>query len=230
MLRELPFLNSRLVRIFNLFMEIILIVTSAVIITLITYYVITRYLLGLNFNGFEEIAILIIVWMYFIGSANASREQSHISADMLDLFIKKFKVKKGLQLFYRFVGMGVLCFMIYLSIDFMSFNAERHVATIIFKWPMYIYHFSMVLGFCLMLFYDICHTVNAILEYKKVLRGEITRETIAVGEITGGPIAVGTIAGETIVETIPAGEIPAGTTTGDTKADTETDTQGGNGA
>ena len=171
-MRELPILNSKAVRAINRFMEIILILTSAVVVLLVTYYVVTRYLLHWNFNGFEEIAILLIVWMYFIGSANASREQSHIAADMLDLFIKKITVKKGLQLFYRLVGLIILGVLLWLSFDFMHFNAVRHVSTITFKWPMYIYHFSMVLGFTLMLFYDACHFLSSLLDFRTLLRGK----------------------------------------------------------
>ena len=83
-----PILETRFFKLLEKILRFVLIFTGIAIVLLVTYYVITRYLLGTNFNGFEELCILIVVWMYFFGAANASREQSHISADMLDLFVK----------------------------------------------------------------------------------------------------------------------------------------------
>ena len=82
-----PILETRFFKLLEKILRFVLIFTGIAIVLLVTYYVITRYLLGTNFSGFEELCILIVVWMYFFGAANASREQSHISADMLDLFV-----------------------------------------------------------------------------------------------------------------------------------------------
>jgi TRAP-type C4-dicarboxylate transport system permease small subunit len=175
-LQELPILKTKPFIVIHRIMEIILVASSAIIVILVSTYVVTRYILKINFNGFEEICILIIVWMYFIGSANASREQSHIAADMLALFVKNPNIKKRLQFFYRIVGLVVLGFMLYLSIDFMTFNMGHHAKTIILKWPLYLYHASMVAGFALMFFYDICHTIEAFIEIRHLGTVEIPAE------------------------------------------------------
>ena len=143
-------------------MKIILIVTSALITLLVTFYVVIRYATPINFNGFEEIIILLVVWLYFIGSANASREKSHIAADMLDLFIKSERAKQSLKFFSQVVGFIVLAIMLVLSLDYMAFNIEYDTKTVIYRFPMYIYHGSMVLGFILMLLYDTCHLIKTV--------------------------------------------------------------------
>ena len=143
-------------------MKGILVATSAAIILLVTFYVIIRYITPINFNGFEEIVILLVVWLYFIGSANASREKSHIAADMLDLFIKQETTKQRIKLLSQFVGFAVLAIMLYLSIDYLKFNAEYHAKTVIFGLPMFIYHASLVIGLILMLFYDTCYLVMSL--------------------------------------------------------------------
>jgi len=142
------------------FMKAILIITGALIILLVTAYVLTRYLFKVNFDGFEELCTLIVVWMYFIGSANASREQSHIAADMLGLFVKKESVFNKFVIVRHALGVIVIAIMLYLSFDFMWFNAMMKAKSMTYHIPMYCYHFSLFLGILLMLFYDICHLVN----------------------------------------------------------------------
>lgn len=155
-------LDSKAVSVINKMMEAILVASSTIIIVLVTFYVIIRYFTPINFIGFEEIVILLVVWLYFIGSANASREKSHIAADMMELFVKKESVRQRIKLFSQIVGFAVLVIMLYLSIDYLKFNAEYNTRTIIYRWPMYIYHASLVMGFILMLFYDTCHLAKTV--------------------------------------------------------------------
>ena len=158
-----PFiLDSAGVKIINKVMSVILIVSSSIIILLVTFYVIIRYATPINFIGFEELVILLVVWLYFIGSANASMERSHIAADMVDLFIKKDSAKQGIKFFSQIIGLIVLSVLLYLSIDYLKFNMEFNARTIIYRFPMYIYHASLVTGLCLMVFYDVCYIVKTV--------------------------------------------------------------------
>ena len=172
-------INPRVDSVLYSLMKIILIVTSALITLLVTFYVVIRYATPLNFDGFEEIIILLVVWLYFIGSANASREKSHIAADMLDLFIKSERKKQSLKFFSQLVGFIVLAIMLILSLDYMTFNMQYDTKTIIYRIPMYIYHGSMVLGFVLMLFYDTCHLIKTVrtLRQSKTLKVDESSES-----------------------------------------------------
>ena len=131
----------------------------------------------MNFPGFEEICTLVIVWMYFIGSANASREQTHISADMLELFVKKARARQFIILLRRIVGVAVIAVMAYLSVDFLAFSAAQGASSTNYHIPMYFYHISLVLGMFLMLFYDVCYLVNDILIYRHPEGGEKKSDT-----------------------------------------------------
>ncbi len=50
--------------------------------------VISRYIFKIPIMGLEELLVYPAIWLYFIGSANASREDTQIKANVLDVFLK----------------------------------------------------------------------------------------------------------------------------------------------
>jgi len=52
------------------------------------YQVIMRYVLEIPVMGLEEILTYPTLWLYFLGSVNASREDTQIKANVLDVFLK----------------------------------------------------------------------------------------------------------------------------------------------
>jgi len=50
--------------------------------------VITRYVLQVPVMGLEETMAYPTIWLYILGSVNASRENTHIRANVLEIFIK----------------------------------------------------------------------------------------------------------------------------------------------
>lgn len=50
--------------------------------------VVTRYILQVPVMGLEETMVFPTMWLYILGSVNASRENSHIRANVLEIFLK----------------------------------------------------------------------------------------------------------------------------------------------
>ena len=50
--------------------------------------VITRYVLQVPVMGLEETMLYPTLWLYILGSVNASRENTHIRANVLEIFVK----------------------------------------------------------------------------------------------------------------------------------------------
>ncbi|MBS3779642.1 MAG: TRAP transporter small permease subunit, partial [Desulfovermiculus sp.] len=63
-----------------------LLITSVAVLSL--YQVIMRYIFEVPVMGLEEILVYPTVWLYFLGSVNASREDTQIKANVLDVFLK----------------------------------------------------------------------------------------------------------------------------------------------
>ena len=57
------------------------------------YQVIMRYILELPVMGLEELLVYPTLWLYFLGSVNASREDTQIKANVLDVFLKTDRSK-----------------------------------------------------------------------------------------------------------------------------------------
>jgi TRAP-type C4-dicarboxylate transport system permease small subunit len=50
--------------------------------------VITRYVLQIPVMGLEETMLYPTLWLYMLGAVNASRENTHIRANVLEIFLK----------------------------------------------------------------------------------------------------------------------------------------------
>jgi len=152
-----------LIKLLNLFLGI----SGFALIILISYYVVTRYIFHMNFHGFEEITLLLCVWLYMMGAAKGSHDETHISADLLNVFVKDETTRLRFRVVRRVIAVAVMCVMLYLSVDFVLYNIEFMSRTSQLHIPMVAYYVSLALGFLLMLFFDACYMVCDI----KVLLG-----------------------------------------------------------
>ena len=50
--------------------------------------VVTRYVLQVPVMGLEETMLYPTLWLYILGAVNASRENTYIHANVLEIFIK----------------------------------------------------------------------------------------------------------------------------------------------
>ncbi len=52
------------------------------------FQVVMRYIFEVPIMGLEEVLVFPTLWLYFLGSVNASREDTQIKANVLDVFLK----------------------------------------------------------------------------------------------------------------------------------------------
>ena len=57
------------------------------------YQVIMRYIFEIPVMGLEELLVYPTLWLYFLGSVNASREDTQIKANVLDVFLKSDRAR-----------------------------------------------------------------------------------------------------------------------------------------
>ena len=75
------------------FEKVIMIIASILVVILITISVVMRYILEKNFPGMEELVVMVAFWIYFMGGIYGSYENSHITADILSVFVEKERTK-----------------------------------------------------------------------------------------------------------------------------------------
>ncbi len=126
--------------------------------------VVCRYIFEINVLGYDEIILIGAYWMYFIGSSYATWEESHVSADVLSMFVSKITQQK-LALFSKMVQVIVGVPMVYLSFDLVRWDILIDPRTIDWGIPYLIPHMGILAGFVLMLFYN---SVYLLRDYHRV--------------------------------------------------------------
>lgn len=108
--------------------------------------VFTRYVLQTPVMGLEEATVFPSLWLYMMGAANASRENSQIRANVLEIFIKSDRGHARLGVLTEIVSLIVCGWLIRWVWDFMrySWRTWRESATL--YWPTFYADVALIIG------------------------------------------------------------------------------------
>ncbi|WP_083704546.1 TRAP transporter small permease [Motiliproteus sp. MSK22-1] len=129
--------------------------------------IIMRYLLESPFTGIEEAAVLLGVWIYFLGMGYATREREHIHGGIVSLLVSDpFKV--GLIRFFgSLISMLAAVVFGYFACKYAFFVIEKGRMSINLQWPRGLWSGSMIVGFGMMVGYFMLEAIN---EYRSLRR------------------------------------------------------------
>jgi TRAP-type C4-dicarboxylate transport system permease small subunit len=126
--------------------------------------VIMRYVLQSPFAGIEEAAILLAVWVSFLGMGYATKQRAHIHGGIVSLIVSdRFKIS-----LLRFI-VSLICFITacvfgYFAAKYGVFVIESERVSLYLQWPKGLWTGSMVFGFLLMACYFLLQTVKDLRE------------------------------------------------------------------
>lgn len=146
--------------------RLIMVLTTVGIIIVFGIVVLARYMFHFNVIGYDEIIVVAACWMYFIGGSYAMSEESHIRADVLNLFLSPSKTIL-LGVFTYLIQFICGLILIYLSYDMIMFDIATNPTTIDWNIPLVIPRFAILVGFILMTFYSFIYLLRDALKYKK---------------------------------------------------------------
>lgn len=99
--------------------------TLAILISIVAvmefYQVIMRYVLELPVMGLDETLVYPTLWLYFLGSVNASREDTQIKANVLDIFIKTDRNKLKVRIIADLLSLIVALWLTYWAWDYLKY-------------------------------------------------------------------------------------------------------------
>ena len=127
---------------------------------LIFAQVFMRYVLQSPFAGIEEVAILLAVWVYFIGMGYATKQRAHIHGGIVSLVVHDpYKIEM-----IRFV-VSIVCFFTAFvfgcyAAKYGMFVLEKGRLSLYLQWPKVLWTASMIFGFLLMAGYFLLQIVN----------------------------------------------------------------------
>lgn len=85
------------------------------------YQVIMRYILELPVMGLEELLVYPTLWLYFLGSVNASREDTQIKANVLDVFLKTDRAKLIVRVIADLLSVIVAAWLTFWAFDYFRY-------------------------------------------------------------------------------------------------------------
>ena len=116
----------------------------------------------INFQGFEEILVMVVFWLYMLGCSYGAFEKSHITANLVELLLREGRLKQVLTVLKDVITVAVCAVIFVWALRFFveacGLTGQRPPMTTVFRLPMAAGYLSMVAGFGLSLFYFACYT------------------------------------------------------------------------
>lgn len=147
--------------------------------------VVLRYVLETDLFAYEEWLMPLCFWMFFLGSAVGTYEDSQIKADILESWIKNVRVIWWRKVVLTTFELIVTCFLVYYAVEMLIDEINdypRWQSTIALRIPFFVPRFGMFLGFSFMAFYSALHLYVLF----KFGTGAITTRTDQ-SDMTGNP-------------------------------------------
>jgi len=85
------------------------------------YQVVMRYIFELPVMGLDEMVVYPTLWLYVLGSVNASREDTQIKANVLDVFLKTAKSRLIVRVIADFMSIIVSSWLTYWAWDYFKY-------------------------------------------------------------------------------------------------------------
>lgn len=146
----------------NRFASILL--TSLICIVALGQFVqvITRYVLEVPVMGLEETMMYPTVWLYILGAVNASRENSHIRANVLEIFLKTDRGHTILAIIGEVISLIVGLWLLSWAWQFTQYawKVWRESPTLYI--PTFYFDVALVVGLVLMMVYTALHLIRHI--------------------------------------------------------------------
>lgn len=137
--------------------------TSSILIVIgLSLTVVLRYILKMDLFGMEDLLIIPVFCLYFFGATYGSYENSHISADILDSYIKNPKVLLIIRMFTNAVSIAASGIFSVWAIQYFLWSFDKMESTSGWHIPLFIPHGIVMIGFILMTMYMLIHLFNQI--------------------------------------------------------------------
>lgn len=147
--------------------QALMIICSSAMALLIVFNVVLRYVFNQNFYGSEEIILIFAFWLYFLGAAYGSMENSHIKADLANVYIKNQRAKEGVALIAMMVTTTVNLIILKWALDYMIWDIIKMPKSTGLKIPLIVPQSAIFVGLALMAFYHVYYLVTGLRAYFK---------------------------------------------------------------
>jgi len=126
--------------------------------------VITRYVLEIPVMGLEESLLYPTMWLYLLGAVNASRENTHIRANVLEIFLSTRRAHTLLAIIGEVISLVVGCWLTYWAWRFTKYSLRVWKESPTLYIPTFYVDVALITGLVLMMLYTAYHLLGHIRE------------------------------------------------------------------
>lgn len=143
----------------------LMILCSVISTGCILYSVILRYIFKSNFYGSDEIILLFAFWLYFMGAVYGSYNNSHIKADLMNVYVKNIRIKDFINLIAQLITIIVNIILLVWAWDYFLWGLNKMPLSTGLKIPLVIPQSAIFFGLLLMAFFHIVHFIRNTYRY-----------------------------------------------------------------
>jgi len=141
-------------------LRIALVVLSLALSFLIVATVLMRYVFESPFLAIEEASTLIGSFLYFIGAAFVTATRTHITGGAMHVFIQSPNARRIIVAFTTALCLFVTIISLYYAWKYTAFTFDRGRTSNYLRWPRGLWACSMVVGFALMILFQVLQLVR----------------------------------------------------------------------
>ncbi|MDL2192741.1 TRAP transporter small permease [Cobetia sp. LC6] len=134
-------------------MDTIIVVSGVIMALTFCFVVILRYGFNADLFAYEEWLMTIAFWMFFMGSAVATRHHAHINADILGIFITSARLAWIRLLVVKAIELVILAYLTYLGYSMVAEEVQAYPnwqTSIALKIPFMVPRLGIAIGFLMM--------------------------------------------------------------------------------
>ncbi|HAT87884.1 MAG TPA: TRAP transporter small permease [Rhizobiales bacterium] len=120
------------------------------------------------FLGFEEAAILLGLWVYFLGFAYGTWQKCHIAGGLETLIIRSQRTRHWHELFISFASLCFLLFILFRAWDYFAFTSGNGRVSTYLRWPRGLWASSLLIGISLSCLAELFHFFTSL---KRLYKG-----------------------------------------------------------
>ncbi|CUH99522.1 MULTISPECIES: TRAP transporter small permease [Leisingera] len=124
--------------------------------------VVTRYLLQIPVMGLEETMLYPTIWLYILGAVNASREDTHIRANVLEIAIKTERGHTVLAIIGEIISLTVGLWLLSWAWEYTQYAWRVWKESPTLYLPTFYSEVALVAGLGLMMLYTAVHLLRHI--------------------------------------------------------------------
>ncbi len=122
--------------------------------------VITRYVLEIPVMGLEETMLYPTMWLYILGAVNASREDTHIRANVLEIFMETERAHTVLAVIGEILSLIIGLWLLSWAWDYTQYSARVWKESPTLYIPTFYSDVALFAGMCLMMAYTALHLLR----------------------------------------------------------------------